>query len=214
MSLEKFVILLDEPSMQYRPEIILKFKGQVDVRFYDKEGIDKDRELFRNSEEFFNFQKHLMGDGETEISISPWDELTFDFAFQLPSQPLPASFYGRDGKVEYVLEGEVRRSFWKWNLTTLQPITILAELVQQHMSLAKLPSEDVISKTFGFCCCTSGPLFLHVKVPIRGCVPGQSIYFEVEVNNMSRKRIVDLSAQIVQVVFCSQHLYMSFPHRL
>ncbi|CAL8092312.1 unnamed protein product [Orchesella dallaii] len=224
MSLEKFEILLDEPSMQYRPgqrvsgkilikadkevkceEVTLVFKGQAHVRFTSGTGDDED--TFKDSEEFFNFQKHLIGDGETEISIPPGDELTFDFAFQLPSQPLPASFNGFHGKVEYVLKGEVKRSLWKWNLTTLQPITILAELNQEHVSEAKLPSEVKISKTFGFCCCTSGPLLLHVRVPIRGCVSGETIHFEVDVNNMSRKQIADLSAQICQKVkFTGKHL--------
>ncbi|CAL8092315.1 unnamed protein product [Orchesella dallaii] len=218
-----FKILLDEPSMQYKrgqfvsgklvikvdrevkcKNITLILKGQADVQFIY--GNEDDKYTYSYFKEFFNFQAHLVGDGETETSISPDEEYTFDFAFQLPSQALPASFKGSYGKVKYVLEGKVKRSFWERDFNILQPITILGELDQEHVSEAKLPSEVKMSKTFGFCCCTSGPLFLHVRVPIRGCVPGETIYFNVEVNNMSRKRIVDLSAKILQTVdFTGKH---------
>ncbi|ODM96362.1 Arrestin domain-containing protein 3, partial [Orchesella cincta] len=224
MSLERFEILLDDGIKEYRPgQIIsgkivikaneeikcegltLKFKGHAYVRFTS--GTENDEDTFTDSEVFFEFKEQLMGDGKNEIRISPGHEHVYEFTFQIPLQPLPANFKKLHGKVEYFLKGVVKRSLWKLNITTLQSITILPELDQDLVLEAALPSEIKTSKTFGFMCCTSGPLYLNVRVPRRVCVPGETILFEVEVNNMSRNRIADLSAQIFQKVYLTgKHL--------
>ncbi|CAL8142678.1 unnamed protein product [Orchesella dallaii] len=220
-----FSILLDNPSMSYFPGqlvsgkvvirgnsekntqgMTLKFEGKVSVHWSvektERTGTGNDatdRKVTQNyddSESFFEFKNYLLGDGRSDVKI-PAGESSYPFSFQLPPMNLPSSYMGTYGKVEYLLEANVKRS-WKFDYNTKQYITVNGLVDLNNDPQAAEPGEWKTSKTFCCWCCATGPLDVTVRLKNKGFVPGEMVPLEVEVNNLSNRGVSDISAQLVQ----------------
>lgn len=57
-------------------------------------------------------------------------------------------------------------------------------------------------KSKNFCClwCKSGPLTLTVKLPTSGYVPGQTIPFQIEIENGSNIRVRPINCELRKVI--------------
>ena len=56
------------------------------------------------------------------------------------------------------------------------------------------------SKTFGFLCCTSGPLSSTLNIPRQGYAPGEAIPISAEVENLSDKTMSKTEAKLMQYI--------------
>ncbi|ODN02196.1 Arrestin domain-containing protein 3 [Orchesella cincta] len=225
MPLDQFAILLDNPSMSYFPGqmvsgrvviransekntqgLKLKFEGKASVHWSEEKtertgsGNDAtDRKVTKNfddSDNFFDFKNYLLGDGRSDVKIPP-GESSYPFSFQLPLMNLPSSYVGQHGKVEYLLEANVKRS-WKFDYNAKQFITVNSIVDLNNDPQAAESGDWKTSKTFCCLCCASGPLDMHVRLKNKGFVPGEIIGLEVEINNLSTRGINDISTQLVQ----------------
>ena len=56
------------------------------------------------------------------------------------------------------------------------------------------------NKTFGCCCCTSGPLSAMVNLPRSGYTGGESIPISAEIENLSDKVMSKSQAKLIQSI--------------
>lgn len=133
--------------------------------------------------------------------------MSYPFSFQLPLMNLPSSYLGQHGKVEYLLEANVKRS-WKFDFNAKQYITVNSIVDLNNDPVAAEPGEWKTAKTFCCLCCASGPLTMTIRLKTKGYCSGEIIPVEVEINNMSTRGVTDLSAELVQVFIMSIFLFL------
>lgn len=126
----------------------------------------------------------------------PGGRHAYPFSFALPSQ-IPSSFEGAHGYVRYTVRAVMQRQR-KWNHECKIPFTVntLVDLNTMPESEMSAMMED--SKTLGLFCCQSGPITAKVWLDRVGYVPGESIPFNAEVENLSRKKMRGSSVQLVE----------------
>ena len=64
------------------------------------------------------------------------------------------------------------------------------------------------SKTLGFWCCKSGPITAKTWINQVGFAPGQTLYFNAQVENTSRKQMRASRVQLVEVLFHPKSYFM------
>ncbi|KDR23481.1 arrestin domain-containing protein 17-like [Zootermopsis nevadensis] len=136
---------------------------------------------FSSHEQYFENKFNLLGgSGETEL---PAGDLCYPFATHLPPN-LPSSFEGEHGHVRYTVKAILDRP-WKFDQEAKAAFTVISPLDLNTHQTAKEPVKKEVSKHFGFCCWSSGPLTMTLSLPVSGYVPGQDIPITVDVENNS-----------------------------
>ena len=69
----------------------------------------------------------------------------------------------------------------------------------------QMPTSSTATKTLGCWCCKSGPITAKAWLSQTGHVPGQTLYFNAEVENLSGKKMRGSRVQLVEV---SAEIYM------
>jgi len=65
----------------------------------------------------------------------------------------------------------------------------------------KLPVSSTESKNLCCWCCKSGPITVKAWINRAGHVPGETVYFNAEVENLSRRKMRGSKLQLVEVFF-------------
>uniref|UniRef100_A0A4W3JE45 Arrestin domain containing 3a n=1 Tax=Callorhinchus milii TaxID=7868 RepID=A0A4W3JE45_CALMI len=102
--------------------------------------------------------------------------------------PLPATFKGLYGKVEYTVEAKLNRP-WKLSFSVEQPLPVFERIDINH-PLLLLPHEDSKDKVLSGWCCTSGVISLNVKIRRKGYTQGEEIQIFAEFENGSSREVV------------------------
>lgn len=102
--------------------------------------------------------------------------------------------------MEYRFVAILKRPFPHGDIEKEEEITIKSMFdLNIHPEAAK-SEEWKLSKSFScWCLCTKGPLAITARLNRTGFCPGEKAMLEVEVNNKSRRRVLDLSAWVSQV---------------
>ena len=79
-------------------------------------------------------------------------------------------------------------------------ITILGMVDLNVMPEVTQPITESNSKSFGFCCCKSGPLSSTVNLQRTGYAPGEAILVSAEVENLSNKTMNKTEAKLIQTI--------------
>ena len=63
------------------------------------------------------------------------------------------------------------------------------------------------SKHVGCCCCKSGPITCRCWLPKRGYLPGETLSFSAEIENLSNRNMRGSELKLVQV---NQNYYLTY----
>lgn len=137
---------------------------------------------YSSHEQYFENKFNLLGGGSGEVEL-PAGDLCYPFATHLPPN-LPSSFEGEHGHIRYTVKATLDRP-WKFDQEAKAAFTVISPLDLNTHPTAKEPVKKEVSKHFGFCCWSSGPLTMTVSLPVGGYVPGQDIPISVDVENNS-----------------------------
>lgn len=137
---------------------------------------------YSSHEQYFENKFNLLGGSSGEIQL-PAGDLCYPFATHLPPN-LPSSFEGEHGHIRYTVKATLDRP-WKFDQEAKAAFTVISPLDLNTHPTAKEPVRKEVSKHFGFCCWSSGPLTMTVSLPVSGYVPGQDIPISVDVENNS-----------------------------
>nr|XP_022329069.1 arrestin domain-containing protein 3-like [Crassostrea virginica] len=181
--------LVDLESEMKMREIRLEFLGKSRVHWTEQHGSGKHRHTrhYSANELYFNnvvtvFGKGLGGGDEHTL---PPGQHHFPFSFMLPPN-LPSSFEGGIGHVRYVVKGTIDRP-WRFDDNCVRAFTVLNALDLNQLPEANHGAEATDNKTICCLCCKSGPITGTIKVNRIGYVPGESVYFEASVQNLSNR---------------------------
>ncbi|XP_048735830.2 arrestin domain-containing protein 3-like [Ostrea edulis] len=197
-------------------EINLVFDGKAYVHWSEKRGSKDNRRtvFYSGTESYFNNVVCVLGKGlggGDEHILHP-GQYVYPFSFVLPPN-LPSSFEGGVGHVRYTIRGTIDRP-WGLNYNTVLAFTVLSALDLNQQPLATNGAEATDSKMLCCWCCESGPITGTIKVNRVGYVPGESLYFEASVQNMSN-RVCRMSAAFEMVtVFQAKTRRKTVPLRI
>ena len=93
-----------------------------------------------------------------------------------------------------------RKGFFTFDKKKKQFITVNALMDLNQMPSVTEPVTVSDSKTFGCCCCTTGPLSSTVNIPRQGYAPGEVIPVSAEVENLSNKTMNKTQAKLIQCI--------------
>ena len=149
---------------------------------------------YRNHEEYIS-NKVLLHQGPLAAGNH-----IFPFSFVLPPN-LPSSFEGQHGHIRYFIEAKLDRSgFFTFNKMKKRFITINSICDLNNVIGVNNPQTNSNTKTFGFLCCTSGPLSATMRIPRYGYTPGEAIPISAEIENLSDKQMNSTKARLYQDV--------------
>ncbi|XP_046451060.1 arrestin domain-containing protein 17-like isoform X1 [Daphnia pulex] len=120
----------------------------------------------------------------------------FPFSLILPHQ-IPSSFEGVHGNVRYTIRAVYERRR-KWNHECKIPITVNSIMDLNQIPESSVPVQASGYKTLGILCCKSNPITAKFWLDRCGYVPGESIIFNAEVENLSRKAMRGTKVQIIE----------------
>ncbi|CAL8128551.1 unnamed protein product [Orchesella dallaii] len=194
------VVIKANPTEMESKGLTIKFKGQAVIA--GRTGGKKGRRL----ETYFDTpEKFLAGDGKNPVQVvGAGQQISYPFSFQLPcgskSLPLPSSYVGLWGNVEYYLTTELILTPWKRNETVTKVIKVISPLDLNYIPevIPAFQTED--STTFCCNCCGTGPLTLNVRLAKGGFVPEEKIPFQIKVINKTGRKIKGITATVKERV--------------
>lgn len=136
---------------------------------------------YSGHEMYCNNEYYLVGNGgEMEL---PAGQYNYPFQYQVPITA-PSSFEGVHGHIRYTAKAVMDRP-WKIDNECKVAFTVVCPLDLNTLPQVKQPIQYENSKHF--CClwCKSGPLTVTIRLPVSGYVPGQTIPFQIEIENAS-----------------------------
>ncbi|XP_052098843.1 arrestin domain-containing protein 17-like [Mytilus californianus] len=113
----------------------------------------------------------------------PSGQHNFPFQFMLPPT-LPSSFEHQYGQVRYLLKATLDKPLKFYHHTKL-PFTVVSLLDLNAIPEASRPMQNQVAKTLCCLCCESGPITGVLRVDKSGYVPGEAIYLQGEIQNLS-----------------------------
>lgn len=141
-------------------------------------------------EEYLNNKFYLAGSESTEITI-PSGVTTYPFRFMLPHH-IPSSFIGKYGNIRYRVKLVLDKA-WAIDETEEMDFTVITPLDLNADYQLTQPQNVEFHKTFCCFCCASGPLYLIIKIPVSGYIPGQTIPILAECDNASNVDVTSVS---------------------
>lgn len=187
----RLVVELDA-EMKMR-EIRLKFKGLAYVHWTEQHstGSGKNRRTttrhYSATENYFDQTVPVYGRGlgMGDDNRLPPGQHVYPFTFTLPPN-LPSSFEGGIGYVRYTIKGTIDKP-WKFDHNTKRPFTVIALLDLNTQPNAACGTQNQQNKFLCCLCCKSGPITGTLSLNRCGYVPGEAIYFNAEIQNMTSR---------------------------
>ncbi|TDG47977.1 hypothetical protein AWZ03_005595 [Drosophila navojoa] len=187
--------------------IILKIKGFA-MTYWTEDETDVENksteESYSGHEDYIHSKVDLLVAEGADVALKPGTHV-YNFVCQIPAV-CPSSFEGTHGRVRYTVTVKVIRP-WKFDLTYSRPFTVLKimDLNREGLFL-NTPAQSEDQRTYNCWPCRSEPLRLHLSLPQRGFVPGQTIPVAVLITNDSHIGVEQIEASLVMMVlYYSQH---------
>ncbi|XP_038659821.1 arrestin domain-containing protein 3-like [Scyliorhinus canicula] len=166
-------------------------KGQAYVHWTEGRASDSDSESYSQQVRYFKHKNLLIGEKECEIQVTvlPPGRHEYPFSLVLPqTPPLPATFKGAHGNVNYWMTAKLHRP-WKIRIKVKEIFTVYDQ-IDINSPLLLSPQVATGDKTVCCCCCASGPITLSAKIERQGYTSGESIRIFAEIENHSSRKVV------------------------
>ncbi|XP_034485851.1 arrestin domain-containing protein 2 [Drosophila innubila] len=193
------VLTADKPKMVQA--VILKIRGYASTLWTNSK-TDTDNktttESYSGHEDYIRSKVELLTADRKEVALEPGSHV-YNFACQIPAV-CPSSFEGSYGRVRYMVSVKLIRP-WKFDQIFSRPFTVLKVMDLNREGLfLRTPAHSEDQKTYNCWPCRSAPLRLHLSLPQRGYVPGQTMPVTVLVTNDSHIRVEEIKATLVMMV--------------
>ncbi|XP_077417856.1 arrestin domain-containing protein 3-like [Vanacampus margaritifer] len=172
----KVTLAVEKPTAVQ--SLFVKVKGDADVRWTTKSG--NHNHTYSATRRYFKLKHFLIAESSNETVIPPGVHV-YNFNFTIPSTSMPSSFRGTHGKIVYILEAKLSRS-WKIDKTADKVIVFHSKSFPQLQSLM-LRQVAVKDKEFGVF--SSGKVHMEVTVDRMAYAPGETAVVVAKINNNS-----------------------------
>ncbi|XP_034025951.1 arrestin domain-containing protein 3-like [Thalassophryne amazonica] len=158
----------------------VKAKGDAKVHWSERRG-DRNYSYSANSR-YFKLKQFLIPEASSETSV-PEGVHVYNFSLQIPQGRMPSSFRGHYGKIVYMLEVKMIRS-WKLDRTVEKEFNFISRMTE---NLHHLQSRQVGSKEKELGIFSSGRVTMDAIVDKMLYAPGESVTVFLRINNSSSK---------------------------
>ncbi|XP_050687693.1 arrestin domain-containing protein 17-like isoform X2 [Eriocheir sinensis] len=158
------------------------------------------RQHYRAQETYFDCEFYIYGHKyqKDEKELLPAGVHEFPFAFNLPPN-LPPSFNSEKGFIVYTAMAILDRPAAA-NLVQKAGFSLHSILDLNMYSQSSSSCSSSKSKNLCCFCCQTGPITLAARIPRRGYVPGEKIYVNAEVDNISSRNTRRTRLLLLQVI--------------
>jgi len=195
-----FVTIESIEDLSNVSEVIVQMSGKAFLKWPEKEG-DRRRD-YTNQEEYFKFPVTLLqNDQDEKLRIG---KHKFPFSFVIPPN-VPASFNFSKRATAYVYYGlkvKIIRHGLHFNVEKKQQITVLGNTPMSYCP--GNPMEPVVARETKFICCwccKTGPITAEIQLNKTGFVPGETVYCNINIENLSTANLTNTRLNLKRSVF-------------
>ncbi|XP_029960163.1 arrestin domain-containing protein 3-like [Salarias fasciatus] len=162
--------------------ISVKAKGDANVHW--TEGIGEDEETYSAHERYFKIKEYLVAKSPGG-TVLPQGAHNINFTLKIPQGGMPSSFKGKNGKIVYMVEAKISRS-WRW------PSSVTTEIKFDSKSFPPIhqamhPLNGSVDKELGTF--SKGQLQMTASVSRGVCFPGETLSAYARICNSSSKSV-------------------------
>ncbi|XP_034397455.1 arrestin domain-containing protein 3-like [Cyclopterus lumpus] len=159
--------------------LLVKAKGEARVHW--KEGTGDKSRSYNAHRRYFKLKEYLVAEDE-KGTVLPRGDHIFKFRFTIPQGDMPSAFKGFHGKIVYMLEAKMSRS---WHL----PSGVQKELnfVSKSCSHPGQEMSGSVDKKMG--CFSDGQVQMSATINTNVCSPGDTVSAVGKICNSSSKQM-------------------------
>nr|XP_033476282.1 arrestin domain-containing protein 2-like [Epinephelus lanceolatus] len=160
--------------------LMVKAKGDVNVHWTRGSGDSK--KSYSAHERYFKVKEYLIAETGTDL---PKGDHRFSFHLQIPQGDMPSSFKGIHGKIVYILEAKMSRS-WRWPTTVKEELKFVSKNLL-HLGQVMCPQSGSVDKETGVF--SKRLVQMSATVDRKFCSPGDTISIVAQISNSSSKEM-------------------------
>ncbi|KAI3372472.1 hypothetical protein L3Q82_022962, partial [Scortum barcoo] len=160
--------------------LLVKIKGEADVHW--TEGSGDDSTSYSARRRYLKVKEYLVAEN-AKGTVLPQGEHRYNFTLKIPQGVMPPSFKGLHGKIIYMLEAKISRS-WRW------PARVNIELnfvSKPFPPLGQSPQSGSVGKEMGIF--SKGEVNMSATVDRKVCSPGDTLFVVAKICNSSSKKM-------------------------
>ncbi|KAK2837406.1 hypothetical protein Q5P01_014618 [Channa striata] len=158
--------------------VFVKAKGDASVHW--TEGSGDNRRSYSAHRRYFKVKDYLVLENP-QGTVLPKGSHNFKFRLQIPDGDMPSSFTGHHGKIVYMLEAKLSRS-WRWPSKIQEEIKFVSKSLQSGMDCPQSGSVYIETGVF-----SKGKVQMSATVNRKSCSPGDTLSVVATVTNSSSK---------------------------
>ncbi|XP_029915008.1 arrestin domain-containing protein 3-like [Myripristis murdjan] len=159
--------------------LFVKVKGDANVRW--TEGSGDDQTTYSAHRRYFKLKQYLIQQDTT----LPKGVHRFNFRFKIPMSDMPSSFKGIHGKIVYMLEAKLSRS-WHMDKTVQTELNFVSRSYPSTGQQME-PQVGSVGKELGLI--SKGMVQMTATIDRGACFSGETVTVVVKVNNSSSKKV-------------------------
>ncbi|XP_039875434.1 arrestin domain-containing protein 3-like isoform X2 [Simochromis diagramma] len=177
--------------------VSVKAKGDANVHW--SEGSGDDERSYSDHRRYFKVKELLVAENAKGTSL-PQGVHYFKFRLKIPEGNMPSSFTGCHGKVVYMVEAKISRS-WRWPSTVQKEIKFVSKA---FLHTVQCPQSSTVSKKMSGL--SKGQVQMSATINRTVCFPGETLSVATKICNSSSKDMklkFKLQERIVYRAGCS-----------
>ncbi|XP_068166929.1 uncharacterized protein [Antennarius striatus] len=180
--------------------VLVKIKGNGHVSWSEGSG---DRKRTHTETRRFFKQKEYLVEKHDKGTVLPKGAHHFDFKLQIPQGDLPPSFKGLYGRITYMAEAKLSRS-WRLPTTEQRELKVVSKCLTPYGQYLHPGPDDKQNGTV-----SKGEMKMFATIDRKVCSPGDTIFIDAKVFNSTSKKTkpkFSLEQKVVYRTFSSSKL--------
>ncbi|KAM6943987.1 arrestin domain-containing protein 3-like [Lycodopsis pacificus] len=163
---------------------VLTVKAKGDARVHWTHGTGDNRKSYNAHRRYLKLKEHVVAENE-KGTVLPKGDHHFKFRFTIPQGDMPSSFKGLHGKIVYMLEAKVSRS-WRMPSTVQKELKFVSKSFSHRGQVMCPQSGSVDKKMSTF---SKGEVQMSATINTNVCSPGDNVAVVAKIHNSSSKQM-------------------------
>nr|XP_046242992.1 arrestin domain-containing protein 3-like isoform X2 [Scatophagus argus]XP_046242994.1 arrestin domain-containing protein 3-like isoform X3 [Scatophagus argus] len=177
--------------------LFVKVKGDANVHWTKR--MNDRTYSYTAHRRYFKLKQFLIPEGVKDTVIPPGTHV-YGFSMNIPRENMPSSFRGSHGKIVYMLEAKLSRS-WRMDRTVEKELNFVSKSIANPQTLMSCQTGSTNKEMGVF---SKGNAHMNVIVDRRAYAPGDSVVIDAKINNSSSSEMTPKFSLIRDVVFRAQ----------
>ncbi|XP_019131512.2 arrestin domain-containing protein 3 [Larimichthys crocea] len=163
-------------------KLLVKLKGDAHVHWTQGSGDNK--KSYSASRRYFKAKENLVEENATDTVLSEGPN-EFKFSLQIPQDDLPSSYKDPHGKIVYMLEAKLSRS-WHFATKSQKELKLASKSLAHHGQMM-FPHSGSVDKDIGVF--SKGQVQMSATIDRSVCSPGDTLSIVAKISNSSSKKM-------------------------